>query len=119
MTAVAGTKGDPYKRLAAKLREIARSEAKAHTPSIERFKVVRREPLALHQVHGDVVLEDGDDDFEVEHWVRQYDAMFGIDTGDTVFVQSDGDTYLAIGVEGAKRGYRGHNAAGAITWEAS
>lgn len=82
-----------YDDLAVKLRGMVRERARqAH---VDRFKVVQADPLVIEQVEGELVLEEGDPDFEIAKAVD--DAVPTI--GDMVLVHQghDGD-WVATGV---------------------
>lgn len=86
------------RRLATRLRQVAREEAAATAPSFGRWKVTSVDPLTVEQINGDGTLEEGDPDFEVELWLRRYDADVGLVVGDVLYVHHDGETWTAVGV---------------------
>lgn len=93
---------DPFQELALKIKALARGEAEqTRTPPL-RFKVNRVSPLRLEQLDGELLLEEGDDDFEIAHAVDAAD----VDKGDQVLVHEDADgDFIAVAV--VKRGNDG------------
>lgn len=52
--------------LAARLRAAMREEARRVSPPVRRFKVRRRNPLVVEEMGGDLILEEGDPDVEID-----------------------------------------------------
>lgn len=94
-----------YHELADRLRGLAREQAQAASPAMERGKVVKRNPLVVELLNSDVRLEEGDPDVEIDR------SLLGLlvdsmghssqrpQVGQTVAVQRDGDgDYLIVAV---------------------
>lgn len=81
--------------LARRLRDAMREEARSVSPPVQRFKVRRSDPLVVVDLAGDLVLEEGDPDVEIDRRVLADRP----DRGDLVrvHVDSDGD-YVIAGV---------------------
>lgn len=85
--------------LASRLVSMHERTRRAH---VERFKVVQGAPLVIEQIHGNLILEEGDPDFEIADAVDTAAPV----KGDMVLVHqgADGD-WVATGV--VKRGAGG------------
>lgn len=83
-----------YDELADRLRRLAREEARVAAPPVERFKVTRADPLVIEQIEGDLVLEEGDPDVEIDRGVLADRPA----VGDTVRVHHDGADWVVAGV---------------------
>lgn len=59
-----------FDELADEIRGIAREQAVNAVKPPRRFKVRRLDPLLLEEVNGDLVLEDGDPDFEIDERLK-------------------------------------------------
>lgn len=74
------------------VREVARQEALNAVPPPSHFRVTALDPIVLAQLSGPVVLEEGDDDFEVSKTMGQPEV------GDVVLVVEAGDSYVAAAI---------------------
>lgn len=83
-----------YDELADRIRALARKEAHAVSPPVQRFKVTSSDPLIVEEVHGDLVLEEGDPDVEIDRAVLA--DRPGVD--DLVRVHHDGEDWIIAGV---------------------
>lgn len=54
-----------FEELALALREMVRDEHANSASGLERFVVQHADPLRVTQLHGDLILEDGDPDFSI------------------------------------------------------
>lgn len=75
-----------YDELASKLRGLVDDRARVASPPVERWKVTSADPLIVEQVNGDVVLEEGDPDVDIDRSVLDPRPA----VGDVVRVHSDG-----------------------------
>jgi len=53
-------------RLADRLREMSTEAARDAAPRVERFRVAAANPMRLEDIGGDLVLEEGDPDVEID-----------------------------------------------------
>lgn len=53
-----------FEQLAKRIREVAQEE-QLNAAGVERFQVLALSPLKFEQLHGDLVLEDGDEDLTI------------------------------------------------------
>lgn len=85
-----------FDELAEAIRDIARGEARTVSPPVERWKVVKAEPLTIERVggDGDVVLEEGDPDVEIDRAVLAERPA----VDDLVRVHHDGEDWIVAGV---------------------
>lgn len=83
-----------YDELADRIRALARREAHAVSPPVQRFKVTSGNPLVVEEVHGDLVLEEGDPDVEIDRAVLATRPA----VGDLVRVHHDGNDWIIAGV---------------------
>jgi microcystin-dependent protein len=83
---------DVFAELGAKLRRLARAEARGVAEPVSRWKVVSTSPLRLVSLDGEDSLEKGDEDFEPG-------PLTDAEKGDIVLVGVDGDgDYVGVGV---------------------
>lgn len=83
-----------YDELADRIRALARHEAHAVSPPVQRFKVTSANPLIIEEIHGDLVLEEGDPDVEIDRGVLSVRPA----VGDMVRVHHDGEDWIIAGV---------------------
>lgn len=88
---------DVFAELADRIHTVAHTAARHHR-SAHTFKVLRASPLRIESLDTDLVLDEGDEGFEIEQGVQDYDFRFGIKTGDLVKVTHDGTDYSATGI---------------------
>lgn len=90
--------------LALKMREMAREEVRSRVPGSRYFTVLDTSPLRIEDTESDLVLEEGDQDLELEQWVKHYDSLYGLVVGDTLVchpIGTDGQgngSWVATGV---------------------
>lgn len=86
-----------YDDLADRIRGMVRHEVDARSPRVERWKVVSSNPLVIEQIDGDLTLEEGDPDVEIDRrliaTVPDRPAV-----GDLVRVHHDGQDWIVAGV---------------------
>jgi hypothetical protein len=92
---------DVFADIAARLRELARTEIREHATAAERFKVVAIDPLALDQVDGDIILEEGDPDLVIGAWLQQYREQYGLPLDTYVIAIREDDEWHALDVDPA------------------
>lgn len=85
-----------YDELADRIRSLVHRAVESRGPSVQRFKVVSSDPLVVEQVEGELVLEEGDPDVEVDRALLADRP----DVGQTVRVHADagGDEWMIVGV---------------------
>lgn len=76
-----------YDELADRIRGLVREEARVASPPVERWMVTSSDPLIVEQVGGDIVIEEGDPDVEIDRAVLDDRP----DVDDLVRVHSDGE----------------------------
>jgi hypothetical protein len=79
-----------YDDLAQRLRGLCRDVVAETAPPVERWKVVASNPLVVEQITGDVVLEEGDPDVEIDRGVLADRPAAGA----TVCVHFDGQDWI-------------------------
>lgn len=89
---------DVFARLALKLREMIRHEQVNNGTGVERFQVTSVSPLRIEHQGGDLVLEDGDPDFTVGSWVRQYMLNYALTAGDQVWCLREGQEWHVVDI---------------------
>lgn len=67
------------------VRRVARQEAHRVSPPPRKFRVVKVKPFTLEALGSDARLVEGDDDFEIDRFVKKEAGV-----GDTVLVSTDG-----------------------------
>ena len=84
-----------FDELAHRIRDIARSEAKDVAPPVRRARVLDASPLTVELLDTGVVLEEGDEDFDVSDELDRHPPP----VGSIVLVDTDeeGD-YVARGI---------------------
>lgn len=89
---------DPYPELAARLRELARGEAQAASPTLMRMTVRSVTPLVLED--DGLVLHESDDDVELHRAVAVLRTASppGLVVGDVVEVRETADGFDVVGV---------------------
>lgn len=92
--------GSPvYMRLAQRLRTMVAEEHANGLSGAERFTVVHVTPtLVIEHLRSDLVLEDGDPDFTVGAWLRQYMLQYTLVVGDSIWCVREGLEWTAIDV---------------------
>lgn len=88
-----------YDELADRIRSLVRREVDHRGPAVMRFKVVSVEPLVVEQVDGELFLEEGDPDVEVDRGLLADRPALGA----TVRVHADhgggdGPDWMIVGV---------------------
>lgn len=83
-----------YDQLAARIRGLVSDTVRAEAPPVERWKVLAADPLVVEQIGGDIVLEEGDPDVEVDRAV----IADRPEVGATVRVHHDGEDWIISGV---------------------
>lgn len=85
-----------YDELAAELRALAQHEARTVSPPVERWRVTKADPLTIERVggSGDLVLEEGDPDVEIDRAVLAERPA----VDDLVRVHHDGEDWIVAGV---------------------
>lgn len=83
-----------WDRLADTIRGMVREEAQAVSPPVARYRVTSADPLTVEELDGDLVLEEGDPDVEIERGLLTVRP----DVGDVVRVHKDGSDYVIAGV---------------------
>lgn len=91
-------RSDVFQELALRLRKMVRDEHANGLSGAERFVVRNADPLTLEQLSSDLVLEDGDADFTVGAWLRQYALQYGLSAGQQVWCVREGQEWTAIEV---------------------
>lgn len=87
--------------LAMRLKRMAREELASTGTSVTRWRVSQATPLVIEEVEGDLTLEDGDPDFTVGDWLRQFIAQYGLAKDDQVIVAYTGGEWHAFDVASA------------------
>lgn len=86
-----------YDELADRIRALVDDRVEAAAPKVLRFKVLTSDPLVIEQVDGELVLEEGDPDVEIERGlIASPEAR--PDVGDLVRVHHDGEDWIVAGV---------------------
>lgn len=85
-----------WAQIAEKLRDHARDSGGTE---VQRYRVLRANPLLLDQVDGDERLEEGDDDFTITDSLRLYRTSHGLPSGTIVRVLATAEEFLAIDAE--------------------
>lgn len=109
---MADPKRNSYDELADRIRAMCRSEAKAVSPAVERWKVVSTAPLIVENEDGDQLAE-GDPDVEFDralihsHVIARVEGLVdesvlpvlvnAPEVGDTVRVHHDGQDWIVSG----------------------
>ena len=89
---------DVYHQLALRLQRMVRDEHRNNLSGVERFTVVSVTPLRIEHLGHDLTLEDGDPDFTVGAWVRQYMLNYALVAGDQVWCLREGQMWHAVDV---------------------
>lgn len=87
-----------FDQLALRLRQVVRDEHANTGSAVEKFTVISVTPLILDELNGNLILEDGDPDFTVGSWLRQYMLNYSLVVGDVVQVARNGSTWHALDV---------------------
>lgn len=84
-----------YDRFAERLKGLVHDTAREASPAVERWRVTSSNPLVIEQIDGgDIVLEEGDPDVEIDRAVLAARPA----VGDRVRVHSDGADWIVAGV---------------------
>lgn len=83
-----------YDDLVAEIRGMVEDTARAVSPPVERWRVLKSEPLTIEMVGEGFVLEEGDPDVEVDRAVLADRPA----PGDLVRVHQDGEDWIVAGV---------------------
>lgn len=78
---------------------MARVEHRNSGSGAERFVVKSVAPLIIEHLASDLVLEDGDPDFTVGGWVRQYMVNYSLAVGDVMWCLRRGQQWHVVDVE--------------------
>ncbi len=91
---------DPFPALAARIRDLARGEARSAAPILSRMTVRKVTPLVLEDDVDDVILEEDDDDVELHRAVAALRNATppGLVVGDVVEVREREDGYEVTAV---------------------
>lgn len=87
-----------YHDLAKRLQQMVADEHKNNLTGVERFTVTSVSPLRIEHLGSPLTLEDGDPDFTVGAWVRQYALNYGIQTGDQIWCMREGQDWHAVDI---------------------
>lgn len=87
-----------FQELAQRIRRTVHDEHANGLSGAERFVVKSVSPLILEALSSDLVLEDGDSDFTVAAWLRQYIIDYTLHEGDQVWCVREGLEWTAIDV---------------------
>lgn len=89
---------DVYHDLALRLQQMARDEQANNGTGVERFTVTSVSPLRIEHLGTDLILEDGDPDFTVGAWIRQFMLNYTLTPGDQVWCAREGQEWHAFDV---------------------
>lgn len=92
------TNVDVYHELALRLQRLVHDEHRNHLDGVERFTVASVDPLKLEHMGTNLMLEDGDPDFTVGAWVRQYMLNYTLAHGDQMWVLREGAEWHAVDI---------------------
>lgn len=86
-----------YDDLADRIRGLVEDRVAATAPKVLRFKVLTADPLVIEQIDGELVLEEGDPDVEIDRRLIATPEDRP-DVGDLVRVHHDGEDWIVAGV---------------------
>lgn len=89
---------DVFAQLALRLKQLVHDEHINNLSGVERFTVRSVSPLIVEHMDGNLVLEDGDPDFTVGAWFRQFMLNYTLVVGDQAWCLREGQEWHLIDV---------------------
>lgn len=85
-----------FDRLTLRLREMIQQEHANSCSGAEQFSVVSTNPLTVEQMASSLRLTDGDPDFTVGAWLRQYILAYPLQVGQAVWCLREATTWHLV-----------------------